>query len=807
MAREPQMSQKAQELLGLPPGLKTYSPYPFGGMNSDASAIGVPDSEFPYIENFIRLGDGNFRTLWDLGAPVFTAPDNLTIIYFKFYTIEISYYCAIFLSDGSAVQLNMNTMVQTPLGPPTTFYQASTGFLPYATQWGSTYLMICNRNTPNDYWAWDGFILYGAGGAAPNGVILSSGGVNYNTPPTVTVFGGSGTGMILTPNIVAGSIINITVNNPGVGYKPGDIAQVQLSDGGSDDSAELIAVLTATGVGAVSVAAGGSGFTSAPDVTILPGSGTAAGGYWTFVFVNGSWVPIFIPTAGSGGGGSGATAFATVENGSVVSVTVTNAGSGYTSTPQILFTGGGGIGVVAKVLLQPTTLASVTVVKGGTGYGGPAPAGDVEPLIDVVGGGGSGATVTCATTIGHTPIVTVNVTAAGTGYTSTPALVIKPGNNHSAYATITLMPYGVSGSAMETFLSRVWIVNPASARFATIPAGNLYTFTAPGSITDFATADGGGNGQNTDSFLQTTYTNVRQSAGYLYFFGDCSVSVVSNVNTAGNPLATTYSYQNADAQNGLSWRDSLVELGRILVMANETGVYQVTGGAAKKVSDKIDQFLHDHAVYPAAGGVTPSSAIGTFFNNTYYLNLITITDPDLGGKRNVMVLWNEKEWVIASQSETINIIGSQKVGSQYFVWGSDGKDLHPMFVQPSSALAKRFDTKIYGADSMFIQKSAQATWLQAIDNSPNLSGISGTFILNVAGIGDQNGVHSQLQGGLFNTMLEQPNFAAPSWSLWGSSMDGIVCTGLGLRFTSNSPDFTIGNLVIGYTPVLAYFGQ
>jgi len=359
MAREPQMSQKAQELLGLPAGMKTYTPFPFGGMNTDASAIAMPDSDFKYIENFVRLGDGNLRTLWDIGPPLYTAPSGRSIIYFKFFTIGVSYYCAIFLSDGSAVQLNMATMVQTPLGPPPIFYNAASGFLPYAAQWGSTYLLICNRNTPNDYWAWDGSILYGSGGAAPNGAILASSGLNYNTPPTVSVSGGSGTGMILTPNIVAGSIINFTINNPGVGYKPGEIVQTQLTGGGSDTSAELVAVLTPTTVGAISVLVGGSGYTSPPIVTIGASVTTGTSGYWA-AFWNGSqWIYVFIPGT-PGTGGSGATAAATVVNGSVVSIQVTNPGTGYNATPSISITGGGGIGAVAQVLLSPTTVASVT---------------------------------------------------------------------------------------------------------------------------------------------------------------------------------------------------------------------------------------------------------------------------------------------------------------------------------------------------------------------------------------------------------------------------------------------------------------
>lgn len=75
---------------------------------------------------------------------------------------------------------------------------------------------------------------------------------------------------------------------------------------------------------AITLTAGGSGYTSAPTVTI------------------------------SGGGGSGATATATVFGGTVTAITVTNSGSGYTSNPTVTFSGGGGSGASATASRHPT---------------------------------------------------------------------------------------------------------------------------------------------------------------------------------------------------------------------------------------------------------------------------------------------------------------------------------------------------------------------------------------------------------------------------------------------------------------------
>jgi autotransporter-associated beta strand protein len=53
----------------------------------------------------------------------------------------------------------------------------------------------------------------------------------------------------------------------------------------------------------------------------------------------------------TGGGGTGATATATVSGGAVTAITVTAAGSGFTSEPTIAFTGGGGTGAAARVIV------------------------------------------------------------------------------------------------------------------------------------------------------------------------------------------------------------------------------------------------------------------------------------------------------------------------------------------------------------------------------------------------------------------------------------------------------------------------
>lgn len=988
---------------GLVPGTKFWSAFPFAGMNVQASPIAIGDQEFVYVENFLKLGDGNFRTAWDVGTALYSAPTGRTIVMFYFYTIGERYYAVVFLDDGSAKQVNATSGAITAIGPATTFYSASNGDLPAATQWGTQYLLIVNKNGPDDYWAWDGSILYAAGTAAPAGPIILSGGIDYTTAPTVTVYGGSGTGMVLTPTVNGGSVVQLAVANPGTGYEPGDVVQVDFSGGGSDDSAVLTAVLADGIVAAVNITNPGTGYTSAPAVAFGgPGTGAAAtatvgggvssvavtangAGYSTATVtfggpgtgaaadatITGGVTAVSVTNGGSaytsvpavsffGGGGVGATATATVVANVVTAITVTNPGTGYTSAPSasitggggtgatataassgiisainvtsagtgyttapsvtitgdgagatatasitasgvvtvtvtdggtgyvtaptVTFTGGAGTGAAATALVDSTGVAGVTVVDGGTGF-------IYAPTINFVGGGGTGATGTVL--LAPTSIAKVNVTSGGQhyhltpncraygldgnqfgtslrpeiangeviavhvlnggsgittnvelfftpdnlgqkdqdpgtgatataifvptsiagvqmtsfgkGYTSAPAVEITPGANNAAYAVVGLMPFGISGDALETFQQRVWVLNQTPESWVVNPPTGNFAVSAPESFTDFSTSAGGVLFTNTDRFLQTRYTNVRQSNGYLYCLGDGSISVVSSVTTSSTGT-TTFNYQNVDPQTGQSWRDSLQDFGRTILFGNETGVYGLYGGSANKISAKLDQLFTD-AVFPQNGGLVPTAAVATIFNIKHYLLLMTIIDPDTGEPVNKMLTWNERDWVVTSQTVSLTYIGAQKVSSKLYAWGTDGRKLYPLFAAPSPTLTKRLETKYYGAPQSFMIKQMDSMYVVAQDRSG--AGIEMEVSYVVSGLIEQRKGLEQTEDGIavvdatHNPSLSALLAAKPYWPLWGAWQGDFPFVHAGARITTNSSDFVLGNLTLTYQDLIA----
>lgn len=74
----------------------------------------------------------------------------------------------------------------------------------------------------------------------------------------------------------------------------------------------------------------------------------------------------------------------------VTSVTITAAGTGYTSAPTVTFTGGGGIvQATAVAILTGTAITGIKILQPGSGY-------TSAPTISITGGAGSGGTATAS---------------------------------------------------------------------------------------------------------------------------------------------------------------------------------------------------------------------------------------------------------------------------------------------------------------------------------------------------------------------------------------------------------------------------
>jgi hypothetical protein len=100
----------------------------------------------------------------------------------------------------------------------------------------------------------------------------------------------------------------------------------------------------------------------------------------------------------------------------VQGVELTNAGFGYTVAPNVSFTGGGGSGAQAKAVIGDGIIGIITVIDGGSGYSSP-------PSVTFVGI--SSVSATANAIIENGSVSEIRVTNSGLGYTTIPEIIIS----------------------------------------------------------------------------------------------------------------------------------------------------------------------------------------------------------------------------------------------------------------------------------------------------------------------------------------------------------------------------------------------
>ena len=211
------------------------------------------------------------------------------------------------------------------------------------------------------------------------------------------------------------------------------------------------------------------------------------------------------------GSGTGATFSATVSNGSVTTINVTNPGSGFGVNDFTLLTlTGGGSDNTAKANATVTAssggVQSAFVLDGGFGY-------SAATYAVAIGGGGTGCILT---TTGSGGVITgVSVTNPGKGYTSAPTIQV-------------IDPVGTKGTGASATAS----IAGGSVSSVTVNTGG-YSY-ASGSVSVVFSGGGGTGAAGTATVSSNAVTAISVTSGGSGYTSPPAVSIIDTTGIGGS---------------------------------------------------------------------------------------------------------------------------------------------------------------------------------------------------------------------------------------------------------------------------------
>lgn len=147
------------------------------------------------------------------------------------------------------------------------------------------------------------------------------------------------------------------------------------------------------------------------------------------------------------------------------------------------------------------------------------------------------------------------------------------GSGNIAAVTGTAIPS--SGSAIAVYQNRVWVAQ-----------GRVLFFSAPGTFTDFSTANGGGSTTLIDPTLRSVVQALFAANGYLYIWGTSSINAISDlyVPSGASPPTPNFTNLNLGAIVGTDQPSSIVLYGRLVLFANRMGAWSLYGTTVQSIS-------------------------------------------------------------------------------------------------------------------------------------------------------------------------------------------------------------------------------
>ncbi len=195
----------------------------FEKMNTKAARQNLPENEAGWMENLQPIAPNDLKSVPGANTALATLTSETVSRFFAANIGNVDYIIA-FTILGAGIAVNTSNGVKTTFAADGTFSTT-----PDMTVYASQRILI--MDSTKGYATWDGTLFVGSGGISPN-IQVTNGGT-YAATPSITISGGSGSGA--TAHAVMGGsgasqfVASVVLDNPGTGYKTGDVITVSAS--------------------------------------------------------------------------------------------------------------------------------------------------------------------------------------------------------------------------------------------------------------------------------------------------------------------------------------------------------------------------------------------------------------------------------------------------------------------------------------------------------------------------------------------------------------------------------------------------
>jgi hypothetical protein len=400
-------------------------------------------------------------------------------------------------------------------------------------------------------------------------------------------------------------------------------------------SSLLTLAVTLTAASSLSLLSGcavGNFASTSPVITRTPTvvSGTVHGGQNP---IGGSLVQLW--ETGGGTAGTTATATATLGTGpapsgngtavgSIASITVSNAGSGYTSSPTLTITDPTGSGATAAAVLSASdgTIASITLNTGGSGY--------TAPTIALTGGVASNGYGQ-----GAIQLVGSTTTAAGTGSFSFGTANVSTNCKTGPYTYITASggdPTGATAGNVNAAIELVAVLGSCSSTGAStnVTINEETTVAAAYALSNFATDSTGtinigaplSNSQGMADAVANAQLLVNSATGAANASTTAMVLPTAMINSLANSIAACINV-NTTSNTGTTSCTDLFSYATPPGGSTPSDTFQAALNMAKYPGNNVSDILNlaSATAAPFVPGVSVTSASSTTAPNDLTLGI------------------------------------------------------------------------------------------------------------------------------------------------------------------------------------------